>query len=209
MNTLSLNMKPILLLMFSVLVSAPSVFGQEWSKEKEKDGIVIFNRRMDDSKLKEYKGTVKVKTTVDKAVAMFTDVSRHEKFIYKCKAGSVEVLKKETASSFYTYMVIETPWPAASRDVITHYKVNRPDKSGAVLIEVAGAADFIPEKKGIVRVPKMRGYWKISPAGTGIVEITHQAYSSPGGNVPEAMANSASVDAPFSMLMSLRALLER
>lgn len=202
-------MKPILLLAFSVVVSAHAVFGQEWSKEKEKDGIIIFNRKMDDSKLKEYKGTVRVKTTVEKAVAMFTDVARHEKFMYKCKAGSVQVLKKESASSFYTYMVIETPWPAASRDVVTHYKVGKPDKSGAVLIELAGAADLIPEKKGIVRVPKMKGYWKISPVGSGVVEITHQAYSSPGGNVPESMANSASVDAPFSMLMSLRALLER
>jgi hypothetical protein len=209
MNTISSTLKPILLLAFSVVVSAHAVFGQEWTKEKEKDGIVVFNRKMEDSKLKEYKGTVKVKTSVDKAVAMFTDVSRHEKFMYKCKAGSVEVLKKENASSFYTYMVIETPWPAASRDVVTHYKVSKPDKSGAVLIELVGAADLIPEKKGIVRVPKMRGYWKISPTGTGMVEITHQAYSSPGGNVPESMANSASVDAPFSMLMSLRSLLER
>lgn len=202
-------MRSILLLTISLLASAGAVFGQDWTKEKEKDGIVIFNRKIDGSKLKEFKGTVKVKTSVEKAVSMFTDVARHEKFMYKCKSGSVEVLKKESAASFYTYMVIETPWPASARDVITHYKVGKPDKSGAVLIELTGAADLIPEKKGIVRVPKMKGYWKISPAGSGLVEITHQAYSSPGGNVPEAMANSASVDAPYTMLMNLRALLER
>jgi len=209
MNPTSVSLKHLFLMAIALMAFMNTVQAQEWTKEKDKDGIVIFNRKMEESKLKEYKGTVKVKTSVDKAVALFTDVAQHEKFMYKCKSGSVEVLKKESASSFYTYMLIETPWPAASRDVITHYKINKPDKSGTVLIELTGAADLIPEKKGIVRVPKMKGYWKISPAGSGLVEITHQAYSSPGGNVPEAMANSASVDAPFTMLMSLRSLLER
>jgi hypothetical protein len=203
-------MRLALLYSMTFLLSLGMVFAQEeWTKEKEKDGIVIYNRRMPDSKLKEFKGSVRVKTSVEKAVAMFSDPSQHDKFMYKCKEGSVEVVKKESAGSFYTYMVIVTPWPATSRDVITHYKINKPDRTGTVLIELNGVADFLPEKKGLVRVPKMKGYWRISPINTGLVEITHQAYSSPGGNVPESMANSASVDAPFSMLANLRSLLER
>lgn len=181
----------------------------DWKLEKDKDGIQIYNRKVADSKLKEFKGVVLVKATIQEILPYFTDIHNHEKFMYKCKKGSVKMIKKNSASDFYTYMIIETPWPATNRDVVTHYQIGKPDKQGAVLIQLEGAADLVPEVDGLVRVPVMKGYWKLTPQPNGMTEIIHQAYSSPGGNVPDAMANTASVDAPYTMLMKIRELLEK
>ena len=187
-----------------------SLYAQaSWDLERDKDGIKVYNRKVEGSKLKEFKGVVLVKATVQEAVSYFSDIQQHEKFMYKCKKGSVKVVKKNSTSDFHTYMIIETPWPATNRDVVSHYLIGKPDKQGAVLIQLEGAAELVPEVDGLVRVPKMKGYWKFIPQPNGMVEIVHQAYSSPGGSVPEAMANAASVDAPFSMLLKLKDLLEK
>ncbi|MCO5247804.1 MAG: START domain-containing protein [Chitinophagales bacterium] len=188
---------------FPYLMSAQNT----WTLEKDKDGIQIFNRKMDGTKLKEYKGVMKIKASVDDVVKVLTNYKMHDRFIYKAKQGSVELLKKNR-NEFYTYMIISTPWPAANRDIVTRYYLKPKSKDGSVIIEVSSVEGMKPVQSKIVRVEDMKGYWKIQDLSNGYVEVTHQAYSKPGGSVPEGMANSASVSAPFDMLNDLRKILE-
>jgi hypothetical protein len=176
-----------------------------WELEKDKNGIKVWTRRMPDSKLKEYKGAVLLNTTIDKLVYIFKNTKYHDKLLYKCQPGSVTVVKKLSDLDFYTYMIINAPM-VKDRDVVTHYSIMAPDATGAVTINLEGAANLVPVKEDFVRVPKMKGFWKFVPQGNGKVLVVHQAYSSPGGSVPEGLANSASVDAPFDMLTKLKLL---
>lgn len=185
-------------------------FAQDnWTLERDKSDIKVFNRKLEGSKLKEYKGTVTVKATMDQILKIFKDVSKHDDFIYKAKQGSPKVVKKVSENDFYTYMIIEVPWPATNRDVVTHYVFNKPDDKGVVIIDVEAAPKLVPEVEGMVRVPAMKGVWKFIPLKDGKIQIVHQAHSSPGGSVPEGMANSASVDTPYSMLVKLRSMLSQ
>lgn len=54
----------------------------------------------------------------------------------------------------------------------------------------------------------MKGYWKFVPLPGGKVEVTHQALSSVGGNVPDAFINFAIADAPFSMISKLKEMVK-
>lgn len=201
-------MKTIYAAVISCLMVVTVVMGQgQWELAKDKEGIRVHNRKMEGSKLKEFKGTIQLDASVNDVLKILTNHLHHEKFVYKAKKGSVELLKK-SGNDMYTYMVIETPWPASNRDIVTHYHTNAPAKDGSVTIDIIAANDMKPQQKGIVRVEKMKGYWKIIPLGNGKVEVIHQAYSSPGGNVPDGMANSASVDAPYEMLQKLRLLVK-
>jgi hypothetical protein len=203
-------MRTLYVLLAVLLAYSVNTMAQDdWKLEKQKEGISIFNRKSEGSKLKEFKGVVRVKASVQEILTYINDASKHEKFMYKCKRGSVKVVKKVNPTDFYTYMVIETPWPASERDVITHYSISKPDKTGAVTITLRGVPDLLPQEEGKVRVPMMKGYWKLVPLPNGETEIIHQALSAPGGNVPESLANSASVDAPFSMLLKLKELVEK
>ena len=197
--------KRIILLFFTLFAFIARSQDNNWTLEKDKNGIKIWTRRMPDSKLKEYKGAVILNTTVDKLVIIFKNLKNHDKIFYKCRPGSVVMVKKVSDDDFYTYMIINTPI-VKDRDVVTHYVFSAPDASGAVTISLDGAANLVPIKDDFVRVSKMKGYWKFIPQGSGKVMVVHQAYSSPGGSVPEGLANSASVDAPYDMLSRLQAI---
>lgn len=200
------GMKFIFTSIISSILFISSTFAQgSWEMVKQKDGITIHNRKMDGSKLKEFKGSVVVNSTVEEVLGILQDYKMHDKFVYKCKKGSVELIKK-SGNDLYTYMIIETPWPASNRDLVTLYHTNPPAKDGSITINVSAVNGMRPTYKGIVRVEDMKGYWKITPLGNGKVEVMHQAYSRPGGNVPDGMANSAAVDAPFEMLTRFKAL---
>lgn len=199
-------MKIIFTSIISSILFVSATFAQgAWEMVKQKDGITIHNRRMEGTKLKEYKGTVVVNASMKEVLDVLQNYKMHDRFVYKCKKGSVEMLKK-SGNDLYTYMIIETPWPASNRDLVTHYHTHAPAKDGSVTIVVSAVNGMRPVYKGIVRVDDMKGYWKVTPLSDGKVEVVHQAYSKPGGNVPEGMANSASVDAPFDMMTKLKAL---
>ena len=186
--------------LFAFLVNAQDI---NWELEKDKNGIKVWTRKMQDSKIKEYKGSVVLNTTVEKLVSVFRNANNHEKIFYKCRAGSVIVVKKISENDYYTYMIINTP-VVKDRDVVTHYTFSAPDASGAVTITLEGAPTLVPQKQDYVRVPKMKGFWKFVPQAGGKVLVIHQAYSSPGGSVPDGLANSVAVDAPFDMLSHLQ-----
>ncbi|MCB9033146.1 MAG: hypothetical protein H6553_04860 [Chitinophagales bacterium] len=197
-------MKSLVLLVMSFMMI--SVHAESaWEKSKEKDGITIWTRKKEGSSFKEYKGTVVLNTTMDKLLNIFKDIKYHDQIFYKCKAGSVKIVKKNSANDFYTYMVISTPI-VKDRDVVTHYEVKKLS-NGGYIIELEGAPNLVPDK-GLVRVPEMKGYWKFEPTTSGKILVTHQAFSHPGGSVPAGLANSASTDAPFSMLEELRDLVK-
>ena len=200
-------MKFRFVLLSFLLISFTAMSQEDWKLEKNEKGITVYTRKMPDSKLKEYKGAVLYKTSVDKLVKVFKNEVNHDKFLYKAKVGSVKMVKKITDNDFFTYMVISIAF-VTDRDAITHYTIGAPDAKGAVTINIEGAADLLPKKEGFVRVPKMKGYWRFEPQTGGNVKVTHQAYSSPGGNVSDGMANTAAVDAPFSMLTKLKLLVE-
>jgi hypothetical protein len=178
-----------------------------WTLERDRDGIKVYNKRMEGSKLKAFKGVTVMKASPAQVLKYLKDYTLHDKFMYKTKPGSVEMIKRVSDNEFFTYLEILTPWPAQSRDVISMYKFST-DKKGVITCELKGFPDMIPKKQKIVRVPKVEGYWRIEPLEGGLVRVTLESFSEPGGSVPEGMANSASVDAPFSMLSKLRALVE-
>ena len=199
-------MKSFLLIISTLLLVNFSYSEEAWKLEKDKDGIKIWNRKTPNSSLKEYKASVILQITPEKLIAFLKNTSQYDKWMYKVDAGSVKVLKKANENDYYTYMTISAPL-IKSRETITHMVFNTADSKGAILITLDGAPDLIPKNEKYVRITKTKGYFKITPLGNGKVEFTHQAYGSPGGGIPDALANLSSVDCPFYMLTKIKSLL--
>ena len=199
------NILFILLSLFSLSISFATA-EEPWKLEKDKDGIKVWNRRTPNSSLKEYKASIVLTITPEKLISFLKNIDQYEKWMYKVDAGSVKVLKKNNDNDFYTYMTISAPL-IKSRETITHMTFNPPDSKGVIWVNLDGAPDLIPKNDKYVRIPKSKGYFKIVPLGNGKVELIHQAYGSPGGGIPDALANLSSVDCPFYMLSKLKSLL--
>jgi len=198
-------MKYFLLGLVIMSIAGNSYAQNDWTLEKDKNGIKVWTKKRANSKLKEYKGSITINTTVDKLVSIFKNVKMHDKFMYKAQPESVKVVKKVNEGDFYTYMIINAPL-VKDRDVVAHYKFNEDKKTGTVTIDVEATPALIPESSEYVRVPEMKGYWKFIPKSNNTVEVIHQAYSLTGGSIPDGLANSAAVDTPYTMLSKLKLL---
>lgn len=182
---------------------------EEWKLEKEKSGILVYTRKGDDTKLKEYKGITTVDAPIKEVADFINNVGEWDKIMYKCKEKSPRVLKQVSKNEYYAYLEISSPFPASDRDAIVLYTNYPPERDGSILIEFKAHPNFIPEKKGVVRVPEINGYWKLIPVSDKKTKVIHQSLSAPGGKVPAGLANTAAVDAPFTTLEKLKAILEK
>ncbi len=200
-------MKQFVFTLFTFLLLHTSQAQSNWQLEKNKDGIKIWNRKTESSALKEFKVSMVLNTTSEAVIEFLKKTSLYDKWMYKVNKGSVKVIKKINNDDYYTYMTISAPF-IKSREAITHMVFQPTDSKGVTMINLDGAPNLLPKNNNYVRVDKMVAYFKITPLGNGKVELTHQALSSPGGNIPDALVNLSSVDCPYYMFTRIRELLQ-
>ncbi|MDB5227698.1 MAG: hypothetical protein JWN78_1891 [Bacteroidota bacterium] len=178
-----------------------------WKLEKDKDGIKVWTRKPANATLKEYKATTIIETTTSKLISFFKNYTLFDKWMYKVDEGSVKLVKKNDDNDYYILMTMSAPF-IKSRESITHFVFNKPDPKGIIVVNLDAAPDLLPLNDKYIRIPRMKAYWKFVPLPNGKVEVTHQALSSTGGSLPEAIANLGIVDAPYSMLEKLKELIK-
>jgi len=189
-------------LLGSVHVSAQA---ESWVVAKDEEGVKVSLSEVAGSKYKAYRGETVIKASVAKLRAMQEDVAGACTWIHECKA---QKLLKHQGDQTWTYTQFNTPWPVTPRDSVLH--ITTVDGSdGSVTRNLAGAANYVPEEKGFVRVAQVEGFWKMVPQGANQTQVIYQVHTEPGGSVPSWLANKFVVDAPFNTLKALRAKAEQ
>lgn len=176
-----------------------------WQLAKEKGDIKVFTRTSAMGSLKDSKGVVQIKASVDDVLNLLRNFDGYTKWMYKCAES--KLLKRVSETEYYVYTVTDAPWPVSDRDLIA--KVNAEKKAdGTVALTLSGVKDYIAEKPGKVRVPRFNGLWQVSPKANGVVEVIYQLESDPGGSLPDWVANATATDIPFYTLSEMKKLLE-
>lgn len=188
-----------------LLITSASIQAQSWKLAKDKNGVKIETRFIEGWSIKQYRATVYIKTTLDKAVEAYRDPVQRKKFMNR----SLEVsnLKENSLDDIITYNLGDAPWPVVDRDNITHSRFYRSPKQ--VKVTMKSLPDYIPEKKGIVRVPRSQGYWLFTDMGDGTIKVVQQSVAELGGSVPDWVVNSTIVEGPYDVLLGLKKLLEQ
>lgn len=202
-------MKSIFLTLFCLLTVfySDAIAENTWKLEKDKDEIKIWTRKLDNSNLKECKMVAIVNSNLDKVLSIFTNYKYYDKIMYKTKPGSVKLIKKVSEDDFYVYMIATAPL-VKDRDIVIHFTFKRNQPNGAVLVNLdANDWNLVPQNDNCVRITNMKGIYRFTPLKNGKVEIFHQSYSYPGGGIPEGLANFVVTDAPYSMMIKLRDLI--
>lgn len=180
---------------------------ESWKLEKDKNGIKVWTRKTPNSQLKEFLVSTTLNTTTDKLISFLKNVPQYDKWMFKVQPGSSKILKKVTDDDFYTYLIIDAPL-IKSRESISHMVFKEPDAKGNVIISFDGAPNIIPLNDNYVRIPVIKAYFKIAPLENGKVQLTHQAFSSPGGTIPDFLVNMGAVEAPFYMFTKLKEMVQ-
>ncbi|BDS12699.1 START domain-containing protein [Aureispira anguillae] len=194
-----------LLIVLGLFSSFSTLSAQSWKVAKDKNGVKVETRFIEGWSIKQYRATVYIKTTLAKAVEAYRDPVQRKAFM----ARSIEVsnLKEISKNEIITYNLGNAPWPVADRDNITHsiFKYS----NNQVKVTMVSIPDFIPEKSGIVRVPRSEGFWLFIDQGNGIIKVVQQSVADLGGAVPDWLVNSTIVEGPYDVLLALKNMLQK
>jgi hypothetical protein len=181
--------------------TASATTTEDWSLDKQENGIEIYTRPVEGSGIKEFKGVAVVDAGIDGILALLRDSDRFKTWFPNTSES--KLLAREGDVS-YRYSVMGTPWPMADRDNVLRSVSTRNDKTGVVDITVVAAPDYLPVQDGRVRVQKAHGTWKLEPLGEDKTNVTFTMHLEPGGGIPQWMINVRIVATPFEALTNLR-----
>ena len=203
---MKLNKRFSTLLSLTILFASTTAIAEpSWQIKKDKDGIQVFTREIKDSKLDEFKGITTINTSVASVVAVLKDVATFSNWMPDTKTS--KILEQDETKQAH-YIVSDMPWPVTDRDGVYQFTFEALNNGTAVNINVEAKPEYLPNEKGIIRIPEAKGFWKIKSIDKG-VEVQYQMHANPGGALPAWMVNSAVVDSPFNTLKNLRTQVQK
>ena len=198
-STVGLGLGLCVLSLYATIVIAATP--EEWSLDKQKDGIDVYTRPVEGSGIKEFKGVAEVDVNVEKILALLRDSNRFKSWFPNTPES--RLLARDGDVS-YQYSVMGAPWPVNDRDNVLRSVTTRDENTGIIDIEITAAPDYYPVQKGRIRVRKAHGTWKLKPISPDKTHVTFTMHLEPGGGIPQWMINARIVATPFEALTNLR-----
>lgn len=194
------------ILLFCTLVN-PCLAQYNWELEKEKDGISVYLSDVPGSAYKAVKVECTLTGTYAKLVALLTNVSQFNKWIYNTKTS--RILKENTPLDFIYYSETHMPWPLSNRDAIIHMRIKTDSLPRFLIINGTGEPDLFPEIFGMVRVTQYKASWKVTMPTPKTIQISYILELDPGGNIPAWIANSFADKGPLGTFSNLAEKLKK
>lgn len=174
-----------------------------WIIDKSKNGIIVYTKLVKNSDFKSFKAVTILDSSPEIILGIFRDAHNYKNWYAFTKTS---ILLKSEDDIQYNYVETVFPWPYSNRDMVYKMSIFKNDNS-SIEIHLLGLPDYIPEKKGIVRMNKATGSIYLRPIGQK-TEITYIFHSEPGDNIPPWLANNAISELPIKTLIALESILK-
>jgi hypothetical protein len=180
---------------------------QEWEPVKEKNGITIFTRNVENSNYKSFKGEIDLPAAVTDVSDLVENVKNFE--LWDESIREIRVLEHVKGKSIRYYVVYNSPWPVTDRDLGIQATISSDPLTGSREIKAVSAPDAVPPDPEMIRIVDYWQKWTIAPTGNGLVHLTVEGFADPAGDIPAWLANMAITDTPFNMLQGIREKLQK
>jgi len=201
-------MKNIFIIAVMLLASAAiPLRAQEWKLAKDAKGIQVYTRSVPGSDFKAVRAEMKIKTSIPSLIALMTDFDSFPKWYPRMK--NFTCVKEINKLEYYIHIVIDAPWPAKDRDSISHFKIRQNPADKIVTIEFTDVPGIMKEEPGMVRVKNLYGIFRFAPEEDGMVKVTYETHSDPGGKLPAWMSNATTTDRPYRIFRNMREMVIR
>jgi len=175
----------------------------EWNLSKSKDQISIYTRRVSYSNYKEFKGEVIVFAKPEDVINLLMNIDEFKHWLPDCLES--KKLKQISNAQQINYILTEVPWSYEDRDIVYKFTiVGESLNSGEFRIFLENKPQYISGEKDVVRIPKSKGSWIITPLSDHKTKLVYQMHVEPGGYVPSWLANLKITDTPYAFLYNLR-----
>lgn len=172
-----------------------------WVYEQEKKGIKVFTKKGKWGQLRDSKAVMTVNNTPEQMLAFLTDFDHYNTWFARCQKS--KLLARIGDNEYIVYLFFDAPWPASDRDCVIRVKVVKDDTTGAITVTQTSEPKYVKEEANVVRVQQLVSTWKLVPTSTGTL-VTNEYASNPGGNVPDWMVNTQSVETPMTTFQNLQ-----
>jgi ribosome-associated toxin RatA of RatAB toxin-antitoxin module len=173
----------------------------EWVYEREKKGIKIFTKKSKWGHLRDCKAMMTVAATPEQMLKVLTDFDNYKTWMPRCSKSAI--VARLSNNEFIVHLVFRAPWPVKDRDCVVRIKTEKDTKTGVITITQFSEPKYIHEEADVVRIQQLVSTWKLIPENGG-TQIINEYSSNPGGNIPDWLTNTQSVDNPMMTFENLQ-----
>lgn len=184
-----------------------STSSQAWQLQdtEESSTVQVWTQSVESSSFKAFRGKVNINAPLDKVLQVVRDTANIPKWYHNTShARKLNIISQDQSLN---YSIASAPWPVSDRDSVTLVTKKRL-ADGVILIELKAQPKAFPKQPGLVRIPKLEGYWKLVPIAGNKTEVTFEIAAEPGGEIPSWLANAMVIDMPFHTLSNLKERVE-
>ncbi len=201
-----IGMKCLAMLTFAVFTFS-SVTGQDdWTLQKEKNGISVSTRKSAKSAFNDVRVQADLPGTTGQLAGILLDVDRYTEWAYATKKASVT--KKISPSKLIYYSEIDVPWPATDRFFYALFELKKDERAGTLDLISASLPDQGPVPPDLVRVPFSKGTWHATTLPGRRIHVEYFLELDPGKSLPAWILNAFSTKGPMETFEKIQKKME-
>jgi hypothetical protein len=175
----------------------------QWEVIEREGGVTVSQRWPEGNELPIIKGVGTIDANIYEILAVMADIDRMCEWMYSCVEA--RLLNQSGEFDRTTYNRFDLPWPLDDRDAVLQSKITIDQDKKFILVKYWD----IQSKKvgpidGIVRVPQMKGFYKLEQLAPDKTRVTYQGEAKPGGLVPDWVVAQSSKNIPLKSILKLR-----
>lgn len=177
-----------------------------WRKVSEDDGIIGYARPNARCRIDEIKAIGIVEAPVAVVEAVIRDVPHNKDFMFMCKESAILEFPgiKNTTDEYVTYALVDMPFPVSDRDAVARVNWTMDKTTGTLYAAGQSLPTDFRLKAGVVRMPLVAALYTLRPIGPDKTEVTYQAMSDPGGNLPARLVSLLSHNLGVKTIAGIR-----
>ncbi|MGY0041508.1 START domain-containing protein [Pedobacter sp. NJ-S-72] len=185
----------------------PACAQDNWSLSVNREGIQVYTRPIENSKIKAIKVVTNLQATSSQLVAAIMDIQTCNEWVYH-SAENV-LIKQISPLELIYYSRVDVPWPVEDRDYVVHIEVEQHPQTKVITVNSPCIPGYVAEKKNIVRISHTVGKWTITPIGKNQVRAEYMLEVDPMGNIPAWLTNLFATKGPLETFRNLKAHVQK
>lgn len=174
-----------------------------WEYVLHDAGIVVHQKQQPGRDFPTFRGVGVVEENIFQVLAVLRDVGRHGQWMERSK--NTHMIRKTDEFHYTVYGRTDAPWPVSDRDAVfrSSAKVEY-DKKRVTVRFWAVRSKLKPPVSGVVRMTRLRGFFRFQAIAEGRTRVTYQVDADPQGSLPGWIARAATKTLPLKTLKGLR-----
>jgi hypothetical protein len=189
-------------LLLALILDSPLNAQNNWTLQKEKDGIKISSRHSTASSFNDIRVELDLPGNMEQLATILQDVNKYKEWSYATKKSVL--VKKVGPGKLIYYTEIEVPWPATNRYFYANFELKSDPVTQTMQVVAINLPDYEPATRDLIKVPFTRGVWNITMKSKSSIHVDYTLELNPGGTLPAWVLNLFSTKGPLETFENIK-----